>query len=154
MGFLAVGQNLQGTAVRSMELFSLCFPWKWLGAMLLQRVGFLSAREREADEAEKCSLSYFFFFFSLSSYLALPPSCRWQQPPPQRQRHLSPGLFLQSLFGSGVSSRTKAFPINNSRLRSLPLPLRHFILPSSIPGLRGRVVSRAQSRTSSYPLPS
>lgn len=145
-----MGQNLQGTAVGSMELFSVCFLGNGSVRCFCKGLGF--SRHGSGRQMKQRNAAYrtSFFFFPLSSYLALPPSCRWQQPPPQRQRHLSPGLFLQSLFGSGVSSRTKAFPINNSRLRSLPLPLRHFILPSSIPGLQGRVVSGAQSRTWAY----
>lgn len=45
-----------------------------------------------------------------------------------RQRHLSPGLFLPSLFGIAISSRTNPAPINNSSPHSLPLPP---IAPSS-----------------------
>lgn len=61
--------------------------------------------------------SIYFFLPCLSSKRTSPIIV--MQPPHQRQRRLSSELFLQSLFGTDISSLTKAISINNSRLHSL-----------------------------------
>lgn len=64
-------------------------------------------------------------FFSFPSFPPFPPFLAHLELPPwlfPRRRHLAPGLFFPSLFGSAPSSRTNAAPINNRGSCSLPLP--------------------------------
>lgn len=65
------------------------------------------------------------FIFSFPSFPPFPPFLAHLELPPRlfpRRRHLAPGLFFPSLFGSAPSSRTNAAPINNRGSCSLPLP--------------------------------
>lgn len=75
-------------------------------------------------------LLFLFPFFLLT--LHFPQAVAGSSP---RQRHLSRGLFLPSLFGIALSSRTKPRPINNSSLRSCSLPPSLLLLLLSLVSL-------------------
>ena len=71
-------QQHRCTPILQQEGKSIKSSLQFCGAMVLRRMGFLCTRVR--DDAEKCKYIFFiiiFFFPPFSSYLALPPSCRW-----------------------------------------------------------------------------
>lgn len=134
---------------------------QFCGTTVLQRMGFLCTWVR--DDAEKYKYLFYYYFIIFFPIFFLPctsPKLSLVAASSPRQQHLSPGLFLPSLFGIAISSRTKSHPINNSSLRSclLPTSLVSLCLPFSLPCLffclQRRDAIRAWSRGSSYSTPS
>lgn len=113
---------------------------QFCGAIVLQRTRCLCRQVR--DDAENCKYLFLsLFYYSaplLFSFPCTSPKLSLVAASSPRQQHLSPGLFLPSLFGITISSRTNPRPINNSSLLPCLLPLPRitpssFLLASSVP---------------------